>query len=75
MSANVFYFVAQYGSVHATHPTAPTNFYVYTIPEIRRGEVFAEIEHATLGPSGLEYPAKFLHDLDAWDRQGKRISL
>lgn len=73
MPANVFYFIAQSGSVHPRRPSAPTNFYVYTIPEIHKGEVYAEVEQAKLGNEGFVYPAKFILDLAKWDRKGRTL--
>ena len=70
--SNVFYFVAQSGVI--TPQPLRTNFYTYTIPEIRKGEVLAEVEAAKLGEGGLEYPPQFLKDLEAWDKRGKRMA-
>lgn len=67
----VFYFTAQTGITTPRRITS--NFYQYAIPEIRRGEVMAEVEAAKVGAGGLEYPAQFLRDLMEWDRQGTRL--
>ena len=70
MQRDVFYFIAQRGAI-ANRPMVADNFYQYTIPEIYRGQVLAEVESATLGSAGLEYPVQFLKDLRKWDLQGR----
>ncbi len=65
-----FYFIAQTGSIMPHQ--VESNFYQYMIPELRKGEVLAELETAVIGSGGLEYHAKFLNDLSKWDKKARR---
>lgn len=76
---DVFYFCAQDGSVRDREQGAPSNFYVYCLPQAFRPKVHEALQRATAkwestsDYGNYEYTQEFLNECLRLDNQTRRL--